>query len=348
MSRISVVIPVYNVEAYLEDCLDSLAAQTLDDIEIICVNDGSTDASLEILVKHAREDARIRIIDKPNGGLSSARNAGMDAALSTYVCFLDSDDRFTPDTCGAIVGMLDAERADVLTFGAKPVPEDAAPAWMKRALTPGDAVYNGFAPELLFEEASRPFAWRTACRVDFLREKGIRFDESLRFGEDQVFHFAVYPRSAKTILSSKKLYEYRLDRPGSLMTSIQDSLYSKLNAHLAIVQRICADWDNGGLMGICPVELISFIVDFVAYDALKLPDDEYKAISSDLGRLISAFWTIGDLQDMPLKPQVRHIVLDACCENDMPRRARMMLAYRYFVELHGIWSVVLRVFRGRR
>ena len=102
MSLVSVVVPIYNVQDYLEDCLDSLHVQTLGDIEILCVNDGSTDGSLAVLQMCAARDPRIRIIDKPNGGLSSARNMGIDAARSPYVCFLDSDDRFEPHACEEI------------------------------------------------------------------------------------------------------------------------------------------------------------------------------------------------------------------------------------------------------
>ena len=99
MARLSVVVPVYNVEDCLPWCLDSLKVQTLSDIEILCINDGSTDRSRNVLASYAGRDARIRIIDKPNGGLSSARNAGIDAATAPYVSFLDSDDRYTSTSC---------------------------------------------------------------------------------------------------------------------------------------------------------------------------------------------------------------------------------------------------------
>lgn len=92
MPLISVIIPVYNVEQYLEECLESVINQTFKDLEIICVNDGSTDNSLSILEKYAQKDKRIKIINKDNGGLSSARNAGLNAATAEFVSFLDSDD----------------------------------------------------------------------------------------------------------------------------------------------------------------------------------------------------------------------------------------------------------------
>ena len=92
MPKISVIVPIYNVEKYLAKCLDTILAQTFSDIEIICVNDGSTDNSRKILSEYAKKDSRIKIVDKKNGGLSSARNAGMKVAQGEFISFIDSDD----------------------------------------------------------------------------------------------------------------------------------------------------------------------------------------------------------------------------------------------------------------
>ncbi|MBP1744960.1 MAG: epsJ 2, partial [Firmicutes bacterium] len=88
MVRVSVVIPVYNVEKYLDEGIESVRRQTLEDIEIILVNDGSTDGSLRICREHAAKDSRITVIDKPNGGVSTARNAGLEAASGEYIGFI--------------------------------------------------------------------------------------------------------------------------------------------------------------------------------------------------------------------------------------------------------------------
>lgn len=90
--KISVIVPVYNTEKYLDECLNSVENQTLKDIEIICVNDGSTDKSLEILNNHAGKDSRIKVISQENGGVSSARNAGIESSSGSYILFIDSDD----------------------------------------------------------------------------------------------------------------------------------------------------------------------------------------------------------------------------------------------------------------
>ena len=90
--KVSVIIPVYNVEEYLRECLDSIINQTLKDLEIICINDGSTDNSLEILKEYASKDNRIKIIDKKNEGVAQARNKGIKSAKGGFVCFVDPDD----------------------------------------------------------------------------------------------------------------------------------------------------------------------------------------------------------------------------------------------------------------
>lgn len=92
MAKVSIIIPVYNVEKYLSECLDSVVNQTFKDIEIICVNDGSTDTSLDILNEYAKKDNRIKIFSQENQGVSEARNKGINESTGEYICFLDSDD----------------------------------------------------------------------------------------------------------------------------------------------------------------------------------------------------------------------------------------------------------------
>ena len=97
MKMISVIVPIYNVEQYLEQCLDSIISQTYSQLEIILVDDGSTDSSGQICDKYARKDERIVVIHKTNGGLSDARNAGISVATGEYISFIDSDDYIATD-----------------------------------------------------------------------------------------------------------------------------------------------------------------------------------------------------------------------------------------------------------
>ena len=336
MSRISVIVPVYNVEDYIDRCLESLETQTLGDIEIVCVNDGSTDGSRAKLSDWETRDARIRVIDKPNGGLSSARNAGVEAAASPYVCFLDSDDRFMPQTCEKVLRGFSQCDPDVVTFGATCVPAEKAAPWIMEALSPRDAYYLDFDERILFEEKSRPFAWRTACKRSFLLEKKICFDEGVRFGEDQVFHFAIYPRAKGVRLLSDKLYEYEVARPGSLMDRLRDDLHQKLLEHVNIVDHILADWQQDGLLELCPEKLLCFIADFALYDSLKLSDDEYADVATALRAVLLGRYSRDGIAAMALPSAVRKMLLAGCLDGLVPAARRKVLVLEHYTHLHGV------------
>ena len=112
--KVSIIIPVYNAYEYLDKCLSSAINQTLTDIEIICVNDGSVDLSLSVINGYASKDERIVLIDKENGGLSSARNAALDIAKGKYITFLDADDYLDLDTLRIFYETMEGENVDTV------------------------------------------------------------------------------------------------------------------------------------------------------------------------------------------------------------------------------------------
>ena len=126
MPEVSIIVPVYNVEKYLPKCLDSLLGQTFNDIEIICVDDGSTDGSGEILGVYAQRDSRIKIVTKENGGLFSARHEGMKYINGKYVIFVDSDDWVSESLVEKCLEAASDENTDVVVFGAFSVREKTA------------------------------------------------------------------------------------------------------------------------------------------------------------------------------------------------------------------------------
>lgn len=117
--KVSVIIPVYNVDPYLRECLESVVNQTLLDIEIICVNDGSTDNSPAILEEYRAKDSRITVFTQENRGLSAARNRGMDLARGEYIYFIDSDDYVEPETLERTVHIAEADDLDAVVFRFK-------------------------------------------------------------------------------------------------------------------------------------------------------------------------------------------------------------------------------------
>ena len=117
MPKVSIVIPVYNVEKYLRQCLDSVVNQTLQDIEIICVNDGSKDSSLQIMHEYQAKDPRIKIIDKENSGYGASMNRGFDAATGEYLGIVESDDYAEPDMFEKLYAVAKADDLDVVKSG---------------------------------------------------------------------------------------------------------------------------------------------------------------------------------------------------------------------------------------
>ena len=344
MSRLSVIVPVYNVESWIDRCLESLVAQDFGDFEVVCVNDGSTDASRERLAAWEGREPRLRVIDQPNAGPSAARNAGVGAARGDYVSFLDADDRYLPGACGRVVAALDQTGADVLVFGGRVFPEGApCPEWLAESLHPRDVTYDAFTTDLLLREATRPFVWKLALRRDFFLSSGILLDEDLRFGEDQLFCFSVFPRARRTALISDELYEYQVGRAGSLMTRLDGDFGAKMLEHNVIVRRILADWDGMGILRAHAEDLVAFALDFSLYDAIKLPDAAYRPVADGLREVLARYWSAADVAGMALPRVTRAMALRTCFRTDMSLRGRRALALEYRLQQKGVRSLVHRV-----
>lgn len=319
MPRVSVIIPVYNVEDYLALSVASVRQQTLEDIEIICVNDGSTDGSREILALLEAVDSRIVVIDKPNGGPSSARNVGMGRARGDYVCSLDADDLMDERACETILAAFVRTDADVVVFGGEAYPSFRGYPWLDRVLSPCAAEYEGFDPRLLFEEETHPFAWRSAFRRGLLGEFGLTYDERLSNGEDEVFLFSLYPRSRRTVLLADKLVKYRIRREGSLMDQYFQSDVGQVDDHLSVVELIFDDWEKGGFVERWPQDLFDWSAEFLLLDLANLPELHRVAAASRLRALwVEAF---GDKAASDLAASSRFRVLAypiVCGEGVLP------------------------------
>ena len=312
--KISVVVPIYKVEECLTWCLDSLLAQDMPDWEGVLVNDGSPDGSRDIAAAYCEKDARFTLVDKENGGLSSARNAGIAASTAPIVAFLDSDDRFTPDACRVIVDAFEREDCDVLTFGVS---------------------FEGYSSDLLFKEASRPFAWRTACKREFLLGNGIVFDETVKYGEDQVFDFAVYGRSRKTALISNKLYDYRVARKGSLMDTMRYDDETRLLEHVKIYSAVLADWQRDGLDVLHADDLAYFLCDLVLYDALRLLGTGCGKVFAAVATALAGSAVGGDAALAQCAPSVAAMVRTALTSKAPNARACKKLMFDYDVLRFG-------------
>lgn len=223
MSKVSVVIPVYNVEKYLGECLDSVLRQTLKDLEVICVDDGSMDGSPAILAEYARKDPRIKVVTRANGGLSAARNTGMDAATGKYIYFLDSDDWIVDDAMEKCLAVCERDGLDQLVFGCevhvsaddgRAIDMDMArrkAAYYRIDETLCGKVLDGAA--LLSELHSRRRFFASIplrfMRLDAIRAAKLRFPEGL-LHEDEYFTPLSLLASQRTEVVGDRLYWRRL------------------------------------------------------------------------------------------------------------------------------------------
>lgn len=225
--KVSVIIPIYNVEKYIDKCLDSVMNQTLKEIEIVCVNDGSLDGSMEAVRRKAGHDNRIVIVEKENGGLSSARNAGLDRAQGEYVLFLDSDDALVPDALELLYTKAADNQLDNIFFGATTVYESRKVKrtnyrrynqyYCRRCSYPEVLSGAEMFRVLVANKEYRVSACLQMSRRQFLLGKGIRFVEGI-LHEDNLYTLQVILGAARVMVLNEALY-IRLIRSGSIMTA---------------------------------------------------------------------------------------------------------------------------------
>lgn len=177
---LSFIVPVYNAEKYIAECLESLLSQDIshEDYEIICVNDGSKDKSLDILNEYGSRYSSIRVIDKENGGVSSARNAGIDAATGDWIWFVDADDFIGKNVLGALESAVKEEAVDILQFGTYPF-DSKLSAEEVQQYESGNLKPKSYANNV--------FVTRNMFRSAFINHHRIRFREELDYAEDKVF-----------------------------------------------------------------------------------------------------------------------------------------------------------------
>ena len=232
--KISVIIPVYNVESYLKECLDSIIHNTYKNLEIICIDDGSTDHSLDILELYSNKDSRIKVITQENKGPSSARNAGLENASGDYVSFVDADD-FVQWNAYEILAEVASqkEKWDLIIFGGNVVGNENE--YLQYKLNTDYKKYKSTdTDKLVFHEKSaRPFLWLHLIKRSLLESPSkIRFDETMDLGEDQLFQFQYLPRAKNTIVIEDKLYNYRISNTSSIMQLYRHRRVQKTECHL--------------------------------------------------------------------------------------------------------------------
>ena len=215
--KVSIIIPVYNVEKYLPFCIESCINQTLKELEIILVNDGSTDNSLAICEKYAKSDSRIKVINKQNEGVSVARNIGIEAAQGEYIQFTDADDWLAPCALEHSYKIGQDNCADIIYFGFNQIEKGESFSKNIEILTRlGQDCSN------LFELQWLTFTiWDKLYKKDFINKNNIRFIAGLKTAEDGVFNLSCVFQNPRQVFLPECLYNYRYLRPGSATETLK-------------------------------------------------------------------------------------------------------------------------------
>ena len=309
--KVSFIVPVYNTQEFLPRCLDSLLGQTCPDIEIIVVNDGSPDGSAAIIDEYARMDSRVRVVEKSNGGLSSARNAGMDVARGDIIDFVDSDDYVESNLAEFLVDAFAGEHPEIVVFGAVCEPAELASKRIQQLLSPEACVFESFDPVLLFSANAQPYVWRAAYSRELIERESLRFAENVRFAEDVVFQFESYPLSARAVLAPDKLYHYVMqDKSLTHTFNVGARRRDKAEAHILMLHEILERWSARGLLELCPGELVAWFMDLVAFDLARFDAVDYNAVAASINAEFNQYFG-ANWANLPAKMAVRGVASKA-------------------------------------
>lgn len=234
---VSIIVPVYNVSEFLPQCMDSLIRQSYHNIEIIAVNDGSTDNSLEILNRYAQKFPQIKIISQTNAGLSAARNTGIDASKGEYLCFVDSDDWMDTDTCQKAIEVVQKNNVDIVCWNY--VKEYRARSISVRCIKT-DEFYNENNIKNLYRRIVGPIkeelafpqyldslstAWGKLYRSELIKKSSISFVSTKEIGtEDLLFNIEVFNHIQRAYLMADCLNHYRKYNSTSLTATYKPDL----------------------------------------------------------------------------------------------------------------------------
>lgn len=233
MMKLSVIIPVYNTGKYIKRCLDSILSQNIEDMEIICVNDGSIDESLQILQEYSD---KIIIINQSNSGSGVARNAALSQAKGEYIMFVDSDDWLLPQACQKLLDTAFKTHAEVIIFGGLTCSKNKLRKGSYSVNKIPRKYYNKTFDKHAFENHIFKFpstAWTKLYKKDFLISNNIKFQE-IFVGQDQIFFVKTMLLACSIHVLPENLYCYCKNRPGSVTSVKKKTNFSPIDVFWAV------------------------------------------------------------------------------------------------------------------
>ncbi len=290
--KVSVIVPVYNTEKYIDECLDSIENQTLKEIEIICVNDGSTDNSLQVLKAHQQKDSRIKIIDQKNAGVCVARNQGIKNAQGTYIAFADSDDLIPPYVYekayyDAVKYNVNAVAFKIMTFkDGENIDFNQFKYDESKVKRCGRRNYQNPFTHMLENSC---FVVTKVFKRSFVTDNNLLFKEGLTHYEDGLFNFLAFPLIKEMVQDDNISYCYRMSRLGSTVTArnFKKVLTSSFKVAKELIDhhnlfnfRKADEWILGKIMDITYRHIIEDVKDpedkkYFAKKLLELLEEDY-------------------------------------------------------------------------
>lgn len=222
MKKVSVIVPVYNAENYLANCLETLIKQTYENIELLIINDGSTDNSLEICTAYEQKDDRIKLFNIPNSGVSTARNLGIDKSTGDYITFVDSDDWVELNAIEFGVNKMSETDADIIIWsyfknfpgeeralsllpgGSKTYTENKDLLYLK-------SIYQFYGQQTLGDTVSAGTTWGKFYKAELIKENDIKFKKELTRSQDVIFGLEAFSQAKVIDYHDVPLYHYRIN-----------------------------------------------------------------------------------------------------------------------------------------
>lgn len=283
---VSVIVPVYNAAQYINDCISSILSQTFEDFELILVNDGSTDNSPALCRIWADKDSRIRLIDKENGGVSSARNAGLESAKGRWITFIDSDDWVDVDYLSTLICSLNNSPRSVewVTSGIS-YRYNNGDFEIETPDNPG--IYLSDSDEGLLSIAAQKLVTSPVgklYRAEIIDRFNLCFDKALSFGEDRDFNIRYLAKCSNCLITTYIGYNYRKDISSSLSTEIRGDI---LGGDLDYWEKLYSLFREKDFMSIevrCYLinRLFNFVIDAMANK--RLSAGQIKTVKSKINR----------------------------------------------------------------
>ena len=247
MPSISVIVPVYQAEAYLQGCIDSVKSQTFTDWELILIDDGSRDGSPAICDRSAAEDSRIRVFHKPNGGVSTARNLGLQEAKGEYIAFLDSDDRFVPrtlETLWSLCRQAGADSAGCAHTNLQPDGSESIELLLPEGVYDAQGIREKIVYPLLGDRLAQPvfngFIWRFLFSAEIIRSANITFEGA--YLEDELFLMEYFCNASCLAVTEQSLYRYLLN-PNSATHKYMKDLMQVFDRFMERKEGVAARYD---------------------------------------------------------------------------------------------------------